>query len=95
LLAAVADASQSKRILVVPAVTPAITLPTTAPVPALTLTVHGGPDTLAIELAEATALETAVKPPMSATDTDATTNTDENLARNERDVPLFLFVTFM
>jgi hypothetical protein len=57
--------------------------------------VHGGPDTLAIELAEATALETAVKPPMSATDTDATTNTDENLARNERDVPLFLFVTFM
>jgi hypothetical protein len=95
LLDAVDETLQSSVILVVPALTPAIKVPTTCPVPEVTLTLQGGPATRATVVAEARVPAPTVKPPMSATDTDATTRMDENLERIDPEVPLYLFIIFI
>ena len=59
--------------------------------PAVTLTLQGAVTIRGNELAEAGEIELATKPPISATEADATTSNDVNRERIDRVSLLFLF----
>jgi hypothetical protein len=92
LLDGVDDTLQSKVILVVPALTPTITFPTTVPVPAVTVALQGAVFARGNALAEAGEIEPAANPPINAADADATTRNAENRDRIDREVPSLLFL---